>query len=67
MTPAPAPREGGDPPAGEVVCHRCGATADGPATAWTCSVENGRRRYFCDRCARDNLRSIESRLDSAWW
>jgi hypothetical protein len=30
-------------------------------------VENGRRVYFCDHCAREHLRSIEGRLDSAWW
>ncbi|MGV9254067.1 hypothetical protein [Streptomyces sp. NPDC003697] len=41
--------------------------SEGPRVTWTCSVENGVRRYFCDRCSRDNLRSIEGRLDSAWW
>jgi hypothetical protein len=30
-------------------------------------VENGQRVYFCVACAREHLRSIESRLDSAWW
>ncbi|MET9296234.1 hypothetical protein [Streptomyces sp. NPDC003077] len=49
------------------VCTRCGATAEGEAVTWTCSVEGGVRRYFCDRCARENIRSIEGRLDSAWW
>ncbi|MGV9312445.1 hypothetical protein ACWDR0_09625 [Streptomyces sp. NPDC003691] len=50
------------------VCSRCGSTAEGtiPLT-WTCSVENGTRHYFCDTCARANLRSIEGRLDSTWW
>jgi hypothetical protein len=24
-------------------------------------------RHYCDRCARDNLRAIEARLDPAWW
>ncbi|MFH8365704.1 hypothetical protein [Streptomyces sp. NPDC018031] len=50
-----------------VTCARCGAVADGLPLTWTCSVENGARRYFCDRCARGNLRAIESRLDSSWW
>ncbi|MFD5794511.1 hypothetical protein [Streptomyces diastatochromogenes] len=51
-----------------LVCARCGTLAGGsqPAT-WTCSVENGVRQYFCDVCARENLRAIEGRLDSAWW
>ncbi|MFD7878315.1 hypothetical protein [Streptomyces sp. NPDC059378] len=48
-------------------CTRCGRRAEGPRPTWTCSVENGRRRYFCDTCSRDNLRAIEGRLDSAWW
>jgi hypothetical protein len=48
-------------------CARCGTTRDGLPLTWTCSVENGRRVYFCDECARRHLRSIEGRLDSAWW
>ncbi|MFH8794494.1 hypothetical protein [Streptomyces sp. NPDC017941] len=49
------------------VCSRCGAVADGWSPTWICSVENGVRHYFCDVCARDNIRSIEGRLDSSWW
>jgi hypothetical protein len=30
-------------------------------------MENGSRHYFCDDCARANIRAIESRLDSVWW
>ncbi|WP_037686594.1 hypothetical protein [Streptomyces aureocirculatus] len=52
---------------GSAVCSRCGAVADGWPPTWTCSVENGVRHYFCDVCARDNIRSIEGRLDSSWW
>ncbi|MFF4826148.1 hypothetical protein [Streptomyces sp. NPDC001312] len=50
-----------------LVCARCGTSAEGRPPTWTCSVENGARRYFCDACSRENLRSIEGRLDSAWW
>ncbi|CCB76751.1 Predicted protein [Streptantibioticus cattleyicolor NRRL 8057 = DSM 46488] len=50
-----------------MVCARCGAVADRPPVTWTCSVEGGERRYFCENCARANIRSIEGRLDSAWW
>ncbi|MFJ8084055.1 hypothetical protein ACIQ6Y_26010 [Streptomyces sp. NPDC096205] len=50
-----------------LVCARCGTTEQAPQPTWTCSVENGARRYFCDRCSRENLRAIEGRLDSAWW
>ncbi|MFI0736975.1 hypothetical protein ACH4PU_02535 [Streptomyces sp. NPDC021100] len=52
---------------GPIMCARCGTTADGPPPTWTCSVENGARRYFCDDCARANIRAIEGRLDSSWW
>jgi hypothetical protein len=34
---------------------------------WITSVENGKRRVHCERCSRDHLRSIESKLDSEWW
>ncbi|GGJ10534.1 hypothetical protein [Streptomyces brasiliensis] len=49
------------------VCARCGTWAEQPLPTWICSVENGVRHYFCDTCARENLRAIEGRLDSAWW
>ncbi|MER6786557.1 hypothetical protein ABT330_18395 [Streptomyces sp. NPDC000658] len=53
---------------GLVACARCGAQAtQPPPVTWTCSVEHGVRRYFCEACARDNLRAIEGRLDSDWW
>ena len=48
-------------------CVRCGAAHHGLPLTWTCSVENGRRVYLCDVCARLHLRSIEGRLDSSWW
>ncbi|MEU6991790.1 hypothetical protein ABZ953_14170 [Streptomyces sp. NPDC046465] len=52
---------------GNQVCCRCSAVAEGTPPTWTCSVENGVRRYFCEACARENIRAIEGRLDSAWW
>lgn len=50
-------------------CELCGAT---PTTAadkltWTSSVERGRTKHFCTPCSRDNIRSIEGKLDSEWW
>ncbi|MBV1935742.1 hypothetical protein [Streptomyces sp. BV286] len=52
---------------GSLTCAHCGATSADPQPTWTCSMENGTRRYFCDTCARTNLRAIEGRLDSDWW
>ncbi|MGA5201872.1 hypothetical protein [Streptomyces variegatus] len=53
------------------VCARCGtsaqALAEGPPLTWTYSVEGGDRLYYCEACSRENLRSIEGRLDPDWW
>ncbi len=50
-------------------CDRCGAVGDGerPPLTWVSSVEGGRLRWYCERCARDNLRAIEGKLDSEHW
>jgi hypothetical protein len=54
-----------------VSCHLCGRQPDGdsdePPLTWVTSVENGEARVFCERCAREHLRSIEAKLDSDWW
>jgi hypothetical protein len=52
-----------------LTCDFCGRTA--PATeaglTWTVSVENGRRRRYCDTCSREHVRSMEGRLDSEYF
>ncbi len=50
-------------------CAYCGAVADGeqPPLTWVSAVERGRTQWFCERCAREHLRSIEAKLDSEWW
>ncbi|WP_408649062.1 hypothetical protein [Streptomyces poriticola] len=63
----PGDRDGGRDGRASRVCARCGTTAEGLPPTWTCSVENGSRRYFCEACSREHLRAIEGRLDSAWW
>ncbi|WP_432054282.1 hypothetical protein [Streptomyces sp. bgisy022] len=50
-----------------LVCARCGTVAEAPPATWTLSVEAGVRRYYCEVCARENLRAIEGRLDAEWW
>ncbi|GLW44610.1 hypothetical protein Stsp02_02720 [Streptomyces sp. NBRC 14336] len=68
MTSLPGGGDGaGSVPEQPLACAGCGAKAEGPEPTWTCSVENGERRYFCDTCSRKNLRAIEGRLDSSWW
>ena len=53
-----------------VACTNCGATAPDDGTwrlTWTTGLERGETTWICDRCSRANLRSIEAKLDSAWW
>lgn len=49
-------------------CDFCGKQADdGDTMTWMTSVENGRRRIYCDTCSREHLRAIEGKLDAEWW
>ncbi len=58
-----------------LVCARCGTSLDADADeqsgmaalAWVSSWENGRDLRYCPSCARDNLRSIEGKLDAEFW
>ena len=46
------------------------AEADPVAVArltWTRGTERGNVVWTCDRCSRAHLRSIEAKLDQAWW
>ncbi|SDO21165.1 hypothetical protein SAMN04515671_0160 [Nakamurella panacisegetis] len=57
-----------DPDLPVTACARCGTTAAGPPLSWM--FEMDRRRggvWFCDRCARENLRSVEAKLNQEWW
>ena len=61
----PTPRQ-----VGQLVCVTCGRTPVDESTArlnWALGVENGRQVWVCDLCSREHLRSIEGKLDSAWW
>jgi hypothetical protein len=55
-----------------LVCSTCGTTppTDEQAAArltWSRGTDRGRTTWTCERCSRDNLRSIESKLDADWW
>ena len=53
-----------------LVCDTCGRTPDEESAArltWTRGTENGRVVWTCEQCSREHLRSIEGKLDSAWW
>jgi hypothetical protein len=50
------------------VCARCGTSAGEQLPLdWVLSTEGGRRLAYCASCARENLRAIEAKLDSADW
>ncbi len=58
-----------------LVCSGCATSLDAEADeqsglaalTWMSSVERGRELYFCPTCSRDNLRSIEAKLDPEYW
>jgi hypothetical protein len=53
-----------------MVCATCGRIPQDESAArliWTFGVENGRQVWTCQLCSREHLRSIEGKLDSAWW
>jgi DNA-directed RNA polymerase subunit RPC12/RpoP len=52
------------------VCARCGRIPEDESAArltWALGVEKGQQVWTCQRCSREHLRSIEGKLDSAWW
>jgi hypothetical protein len=56
-----------------ITCAWCGTaapTGQQPLT-WSTSVEGSGAaavtRLYCDRCSREHVRGIESKLDAAWW
>ena len=52
------------------VCATCGRIPDDESEArltWGFGVEADRQVWTCDLCGREHLRSIEGKLDSAWW
>ncbi|MCW2777898.1 MAG: hypothetical protein JWN17_1623 [Frankiales bacterium] len=54
-------------PGAGVACAVCGAQeASAPAT-WTLQVGERGQTWLCAACTRDNLRSIEGKLDEVWW
>lgn len=48
-------------------CGVCGTQVDETPLTWTLQVSERGQTWLCEGCSRDNLRSIEGRLDEAWW
>jgi hypothetical protein len=58
-----------------LVCVLCDTMLDADADeqsgllalSWVASHERGRDVHYCPSCARENLRSIEGKLDAEFW
>ncbi|MDP9240822.1 MAG: hypothetical protein M3O55_09330 [Actinomycetota bacterium] len=50
-----------------VSCRRCRRTAASPPPTWSLEAGDGQRSWLCETCTRDNLRSIECKLEDVWW
>ena len=50
-----------------VSCAVCGRTEDELPATWSMQVSERGQTWICDTCARENIRSIEGKLDEAWW
>ena len=55
-----------------MVCVTCGSVPPpgdeaGARATWAMAVERGRVVWTCATCSREHLRSIEGKLDPAWW
>ena len=50
-----------------VSCSRCGTTVPSLPVSWSFEVTERGKAWLCEACTRDNVRSIEGKLDEAWW
>ncbi len=48
-------------------CAVCGAQVRERPLTWSLQVGPRGEQWLCADCTRDNVRSIEGRLDEAWW
>lgn len=56
-----------------MTCQRCGrSTESEPVSAldrlsWVMDREGDTVRWTCTRCATDNVRAMEAKLEPEWW
>jgi hypothetical protein len=52
-----------------MACSSCGRVTSRPEAllSWSRGTERGRTTWTCQACSREHVRSIESKLDPAWW
>jgi hypothetical protein len=58
-------------PREDQTCARCGSTAPAPEgglpAGWSLATSDRGLDRLCATCTRDNVRSIEAKLDEEWW
>ena len=54
-------------PGDGVTCAVCGRTEPEQPVTWSTQVSARGTTVLCEACTRANVRSIEGRLDEAWW
>ena len=50
-----------------VSCAGCGTTVEEAPLTWTLQTGDRGVTHLCEDCTRRDLRSIEAKLDEAWW
>jgi hypothetical protein len=49
-------------------CSGCGTSVEGdPPLTWSSATGPRGTTWLCERCTRDNVRSIEAKLDEEHW
>ena len=48
-------------------CTVCGTQVEERPATWSLQVSERGATWICERCTRENLRSIEGKLDEVWW
>ena len=48
-------------------CGVCGTQVEDKPATWSLQVSERGTQWICEPCTRDNIRSIEGKLDEAWW
>ncbi len=48
-------------------CYGCGGQVRERPVTWSLQVGPRGEQWLCELCTRRNVRSIEGRLDEAWW
>ncbi len=48
-------------------CRVCGTVVPPRPVTWSLELTAHGTEWLCECCTRNNVRSIEARLDDAWW